>query len=76
MLDDLLRDPEYRENLARNAFYRERLEDAAKDAEHELAPVEYLTLDWDSLADSSKRPYRSGVAYACDELLTVVTAIA
>lgn len=76
MLEDLLRDPDYREQLAEAAYLRERAEDAARDREHDTDPADYFALSWSSISDPSRRPYRTAVAHTCDELLQVVAAIA
>lgn len=60
-------DPELREELAKQAYYQERREDAARDREHDLnEEAEYLTLDWDCVSDFARRPYRTAVAVALD----------
>lgn len=74
MLTTLLRDEDYREELAKASYFRERQEEAARDAEQDLEATEYLCLDWDSLEDWAKRPYRTAVAVTCDEIARVAAA--
>lgn len=75
MLGDLLADETYREELAKAAYYRERHEDAAREAEHEVEDgIEYLALSWESLSDHARRPYRTTVAHVCAEVAAVAAA--
>lgn len=55
-------DPEFREELAKRAYYAERMDDAARDREHEMGDATYLCLAWDCLSPATQRPYRSAVA--------------
>lgn len=65
-----LDDPELREELAMSAYYRDRASAAAVDAEHHTKPdTAYVCLSWDSLSTATQRPYRTGVAEACDMFL-------
>lgn len=73
MLDELLRDEGFREELAKHSYYRERLEESVVDAERTGADesVEYFAISWESLSDFAKRPYRTAVATTCDEIVTL-----
>ena len=68
MLDELLRDEEYREALAEQAYMRERREQAARDRETDMEPASYFTISWAYLSDDAKRPYRTAVAEALDNV--------
>jgi hypothetical protein len=68
-----LDDPDVRERLAERAYYRERLDEAAADSEH-VEDAGYWTLDWQSLSDWAKRPYRTAVAEACDVIASAGVA--
>lgn len=74
-LHSLLRDDDYREALAEQAYMRERSEEAAVERETEISDnVSYWVLAWSSLSDGARRPYRTAVAETCDHLLSVVAA--
>jgi hypothetical protein len=63
------RDPEVREELAKSAYYRERADQAAADAEHDLDPdASYWTIQWEDLSNFAKQPYRTTVAHVTDIL--------
>lgn len=67
---NLLADEDFREAIAERAYYRERQEDAARDREHDLdEDVSYYALEWGSLSDESRRPYRTAVHEALNEVL-------
>lgn len=74
VLVDLLTDDDYVEQLAEAAYYRERAEDAARDAEHRLDAGEALTIRWESLSDDARRPYRTTAEYVCREIAAVAAA--
>jgi hypothetical protein len=74
-LRELLTDEEFREAIASQAYLRERREEAAADREHDLSAASYFAISWDSLADDAKRPYRTAVAEALDEVGAVVAAV-
>ncbi len=69
----LLSDEDYREALAEAGYYRERSDEAAVEREKEMDPeTAYFTLAWGSLSDHAKRPYRTAVAEAMDNVAEVV----
>jgi hypothetical protein len=73
--EELLRDEEYREEQAKAAYYRERVEDAALDQEHDVSGEhEYQCIAWESLDGWAQRPYRTAVAQVCDSLASLVEA--
>lgn len=60
---------EDRELLAREAYYRERSEEAAIDREHsEDGEAHYWCLSWEDLSDYARRPYRVSVGVVLDQL--------
>jgi hypothetical protein len=73
---DLLRDEEYREEIAKSSYYRERLDEVAAVTEHEVDPddLAYFAVTWESLSDSARRPYRTAVAQAFDCVLDLERA--
>lgn len=74
-LIELASDDAYREALAAAAYFRECVEEAAVDAEHTLERRSYWALSWDSLTDDVRRPYRTAVAEALDNIMVAcVTA--
>lgn len=74
VLEVLLRDEEYREALAQAAYVKERQEDAALDREQNLEPADYFIIAWEDLSDHSKRPYRTAVAVACEQIASLPSA--
>lgn len=66
----LLRDEEYREEQAKAAYYRERMDEAALEQEQDEGDEEwvYFVLAWEDISDCAKRPYRTAVAQVCDSL--------
>lgn len=63
-------DPTTRELLAREAYYRERSEEAAAAREHDVdEDTTFWCLSWEDLSDYAKRPYRTAVATVCDRLV-------
>jgi hypothetical protein len=70
-----LTDPAFREKLAADAYYREKMEAVAADREHELDDgCAYFVLHWDSLSDTARAPYRTSVAEALDTVLQLEAA--
>lgn len=75
VITDLLSDEEYREAQAEASYYRERLEEAALDQEHDTSgDYAYVCLAWDDLSDFAKRPFRTAVATVCDSLAEMARA--
>jgi hypothetical protein len=73
VLDELLKDEDWREALSEQSYMRERREEVAVDRELETDPgAEYFVVDWDALSDHARRPYRTAVAETCDNLLEVL----
>jgi hypothetical protein len=69
-LVELLRDDEYREALSEQSYYRERRDEASADREHHTDPdTSYWVLSWESLSDDARRPYRTAVAEALDNVV-------
>lgn len=70
-----LTDPAFREQLAADAYYREKVEAVAADREHDTDDgTAYFVLSWDSLSDATRRPYRLGVDEALDTVLELEAA--
>jgi hypothetical protein len=64
-----LRDPELRERLAEEAYYRDRGDEVARDLEHlSDSDYSYWALSWDSLSDETRRPYRTTVTHVCEAM--------
>lgn len=62
-----LADPEVREEIAHQAYLRERSEQVTVQREQSGDDAEeYFTLAWSNLSDDAKRPYRTAVAEALD----------
>jgi hypothetical protein len=76
VLVDLLTDAEFVEALAEAAYIRERAEDAAREAEHQLDATadEALMLTWGSISDEARRPYRTTAELACREIAAIAAA--
>lgn len=74
-LADLLKDEEYREALAEQAYMRERRDEAAADRETDMEDAQYFVMGWASLSDHARRPYRTAVAEALDNVGGLVTAV-
>lgn len=70
----LLINDEYREEQAKAAYYRERLEEVALHREHEVDDDEfaYFVIAWEDLSDYAQRPYRTAVATVLDSLALLV----
>lgn len=64
-----LSNPDVRERLAQRAYYRAKLDEAARDGEQRSESSAYFTLAWESLDDETRRPFRAGVDETCDVLV-------
>lgn len=72
---DMLADHEWREQIAMQAYYRERLEEVAKQKEHDITDEhDYFVISWEDVSDFGKQPYRTAVAEALDRVADLVVA--
>lgn len=64
---DELTDPRLREQLAEQSYYRDRVEEAARDREvNNSDETVYMALRWDCLSSDTQRPYRTAVETCLD----------
>lgn len=68
------KDPEFREELARAAYYRERFDDMTADMEHEVdSDAQYFCMSWDQLSPGVQRTYRVAVAVTLDHVSELIS---